>query len=111
MAPGFDRITEQFISARLIRSVVCLAFLLFSIAAARAQPNLARGVAVDASGPTWSGLVPASLTDGDPGTFVHPLASSGTLGFYFEIDLGRTFKLDRIVLRNRNDGCCPERLT
>ena len=47
------------------------------------QPDLALGKPVVSSGPTWGNLVPASLTDGDPNTFAHPLASSGTLGFYF----------------------------
>jgi hypothetical protein len=102
-------------SDRTIRQICTVCAIIFwalvSVPNNWSQPNLGRGASVDASGPTWSGLTPASLTDGNPATFVHPLASSGTLGFYFEIDLGRTFKLDRIVLRNRNDGCCPERLT
>ena len=75
------------------------------------QPNLALGQPVISSGATWGGLVAASLTDGDPNTFSHPLASSGTTGYYFQIDLGRSVQLDRILLRNRADGCCPERLS
>ena len=63
------------------------------------------------SGATWGNLIPAALTDGDPGTFSHPLAASGTLDYYFEVDLGSSYQLDRILLRNRADGCCPERLT
>jgi hypothetical protein len=53
----------------------------------------------------------AALTDGDPNTFAYPLASSGPLEFYFEVDWGGPYLLDRILLRNRADGCCPERLT
>ena len=75
------------------------------------QPDLALGKPVASSGPTWGNLVPAALTDGDPNTFSHPLAASGTLDYYFEVDLGGFYQLDRILLRNRADGCCPERLT
>jgi len=77
----------------------------------RPQLDLALGKPVLSSGPTWGNLVPASLTDGDPNTFAHPLASSGTLEYYFEVDLGGRYELNRILLRNRADGCCPERLT
>ncbi len=72
--------------------------------------NIALSKPVTASAAMWGGLVAASLTDGDPNTFTHPLAGAGTLGFYFQVDLGRPYRLDRIVLRNRADGCCPERL-
>ncbi len=82
---------------------------------ARAQaelpPNLAFGQPVISSGPNWGSFKPGSLTDGDPNTFTHPEAASGTRGFYYQVDLGRFFRLDRIVLRNRADGCCPERLS
>jgi hypothetical protein len=102
-----DRVTHE-VSARAL-----LYWILFwlSLSNLHAQTNLARGAAVDASGPTWGTFVPASLTDGNPSTFVHPLADSATLGYYFEIDLGHTYQLDRILLRNRSDGCCPERLS
>jgi hypothetical protein len=88
-----------------------LVLLLLTLFKAVAQTNLARGAPVTSSGPTWGGLLREALTDGDAQTFSHPLASSGTLGYYFEIDLGRTHSLDRILLRNRNDGCCPGRLS
>ncbi|PYM15279.1 MAG: hypothetical protein DME18_04635, partial [Verrucomicrobia bacterium] len=57
------------------------------------QPNLALGKPVASSGATWGNLVPAALTDGDPNTFSHPLASSGTLDYYFEVDLGGSYQL------------------
>src|SRR4029434_4811899 len=76
-----------------------------------AQENLAFQKPVVSSGANWGTFKPAALTDGDPGTFTHPLAGSGTLGFYYQVDLSRFYRLDRIVLRNRNDGCCPERLS
>lgn len=73
--------------------------------------NLALGAPVTSSGPTWDGLLPSALTDGNPNTFSHPQSGTKTLGFYFEIDLGHTYRLDRILIYNRNDGCCPERLS
>ena len=87
--------------------LLCLPFA-FQVAA---QENLALNKPVISSGPNWGSFKPASLSDGDPNTFTHPLADSGTLGFYYELDLGRLYRFDRIVLRNRNDGCCPERLS
>src|SRR5574341_2489661 len=72
--------------------------------------NIALGSPVAASGPTWSGQVPEHLTDGDYNNQTHPLASSGTLGFYYEVDLEQEYALSRIVLFNRT-GCCPERLS
>ena len=88
-------------------SLACLAFELQVVA----QENLALNKPVISSGPNWGNFKPAALSDGDPNTFTHPLADSGTLGFYYQIDLGRFYRFDRIVLRNRNDGCCPERLS
>lgn len=73
--------------------------------------NIALHRPVTSSAATWSGLVASSLTDGSPDTFAHPQASTGTLGYYFEVDLGKVYQLDKIVLRNRADGCCPDRLT
>lgn len=75
------------------------------------EPNLAHEKPVTASGPMWPNFTAASLTDGNPSTFTHPLASTETLGYYFEIDLGSVVPLDRIVVRNRGDGCCPQRLS
>lgn len=77
---------------------------------AHGQTNIALGRAVSASGPTWSGQVPENLTDGNTGNQSHPLASSGTLGFYYEVDLGSERNLGSIKLVNRS-GCCPERLS
>src|SRR4051812_20819403 len=74
-------------------------------------PNLALNKPVISSDAVWTGFTPAALTDGDPNTICHPLANSGTLGYYFEVDLGATYQLDHILLRNRADGCCPERLS
>lgn len=76
-----------------------------------AQKNLARGQPARSSAPTWSGLSVATLTDGDPNTFTHPLVATGTKGYFFEVDLGRSQSLEKIILRGRADGCCPERLS
>ena len=73
--------------------------------------NVALNKPVTSSGPTWTGLIPSALTDGRTDSFSHPQGETGTLGYYFEIDLGRTYRLDRIAIYNRADGCCPERLT
>ncbi len=96
------------------RSILGMVALIAWVAAgwrAEAQGNLALNAPVEVSGATWNGLQPEGVTDGDPSTFSHPLAGSDTLGYYFEVDLGSTYELDRIVLRNRADGCCPERLS
>ncbi|MDA7881462.1 chitobiase/beta-hexosaminidase C-terminal domain-containing protein [Akkermansiaceae bacterium] len=77
---------------------------------ARAQGNIALGRQVSASAETWNGQVPANLTDGNLSNQSHPLASSGTLGFYYEIDLGSERNLGSVKLFNRS-GCCPERLS
>ncbi|MCI0540220.1 MAG: CotH kinase family protein, partial [Verrucomicrobiales bacterium] len=76
-----------------------------------AQENLAFQKPAISSGANWGAFKPAALTDGDPYTFTHPLGAAGTLGFFYQVDLGRSFRFDRIVLHNRRDGCCPERLS
>ncbi len=74
-------------------------------------PNLALYRPVTSSAPTWSSFPPGNLTDGSYGSFTHPQAGSGTLGFTFEVDLLRNYALDRVLLYARGDGCCPERFT
>jgi hypothetical protein len=73
--------------------------------------NLALGKPVIASGATWNGFPPTLIADGNPSSFSHPLTNVGTQGFYYQIDLQSGSFLDRILVRNRNDGCCPERLS
>ncbi|MFT5855056.1 MAG: hypothetical protein ACI8XO_002304, partial [Verrucomicrobiales bacterium] len=75
-----------------------------------AQTNIAVGRPVSSSAATWNGQLPANLTDGNTANQSHPLANSGTLGFYYEIDLGSTKSLGSVELVNRS-GCCPERLS
>ncbi len=88
-----------------------LAWRLGTSLSANAAENLARGKPVFSAGPTWPGLVLQSLTDGNPDTFTHPATGTDTTGYFFEVDLGREYWLQQIVVRNRNDGCCPDRLT
>ncbi len=71
--------------------------------------NLARGADVTASGPLWTGFVPTRLTDGNRSTISHP--AGPVASFEFVIDLGVDAPFDHIDVYNRNDGCCPERLT
>ena len=77
-----------------------------------ASSNVALGRTVTSSGAVYGGLVAANLTDGNAigtPTISHP-ADGATLGFYYQIDLGSEYTLNRIVIFNRSD-CCPERLT
>ena len=53
---------------------------------------------------------PASLAlDGNPGNFTHTAA--GDPGPTWTADFHRDVRLNTVVLRNRGDGCCPERLS
>ncbi|MES2709608.1 MAG: chitobiase/beta-hexosaminidase C-terminal domain-containing protein [Verrucomicrobiota bacterium] len=72
--------------------------------------NIAAGRPVTATGATYPGYPAENIADGDSSTFTHPEVSASQ-GFYFQVDLGSERLLDRIVIRNRSDGCCPERLT
>ncbi|WP_035612084.1 lamin tail domain-containing protein [Haloferula sp. BvORR071] len=97
---------------RLFRSafaILCVVMGIMPLAAA--QTNLATGKPVFATGPTYPGYPASNLTDGTAETFAHPNLPSNTLGFYFQIDLGATQELERIVLTGRGDGCCVERLS
>ncbi len=81
----------------------------FGAGNADSNVNIARGKTVTASGPLWAGFDAARITDGSRSTFTHPLTPVTT--FSFIIDLGEEQALDRIDVFNRNDGCCPDRLT
>jgi hypothetical protein len=72
--------------------------------------NVALNAPVVASGPTWGGQGPGRINDGSPTTQSHP-ADGPTLGFTYSIDFGADYPLEEIVILNRSDGCCPERLT
>ncbi len=78
--------------------------------AAAQGTNIALGAPVSASAATWGGQDPENITDGNLNNQSHPLASSGTLGFTYEVDLGSERNLGRLELVNRS-GCCPERLS
>lgn len=94
-----------------IAALLCTELGFGVIRAVEPPANLALNQPVSANGPSWGSFKPGALTDGDPSTFTHPLAETGTEGFYYEVDLGGTRRISRILLRNRADGCCPERLS
>ena len=94
-----------------IQAVALLLMAYLELGPVRAQQNLALNRPVISSGANFGGVKPAALTDGTVNTYTAPAAASGTLGFYYQVDLGRRYRLDRILLRNRGDGCCPERLS
>lgn len=99
-----------------MRTLLLLA-LLCLVPAAYSQINAAIGKPVttanstSTNGNTWSAAQAASMiTDGDLTTFSHPAAMAVTLGFKYDINLGRAYILDRLRIYNRNN-CCPERLS
>jgi hypothetical protein len=72
--------------------------------------NLALNHLVTCSVATYPGYPASNVTDGNRSNFSHP-ADSVPVGAYYQIDLGVSYGLDRIVLYNRNDGTAPERLS
>lgn len=94
-----------------MRLLVLACILLAFQARAQAPVNLALNRPVRTSAATWPGMPGGAINDGSTTTISHPLTDSGTLGFHFQVDLGRNYRLDRIVVRNREDGCCTERLS
>lgn len=95
------------------KTLALLALFLFGSTASwlsAQNTNIAIGKPVSSSAPTWGGQVPENITDGVLNNQSHPEASSGTIGFTYEIDLGSEFNLDRIEVVNRS-GCCPQRLS
>lgn len=75
--------------------------------------NIARGRPVIASGATYSGYPATNIVDGGyvgSTTMSHPSTSASSPGFYYQVDLGAVYALNRIVLWNRSD-CCNTRLT
>ena len=77
--------------------------------------NAALGKAVTASGPVYDAQrAPSMITDGSASTFSHPavpVAPATALGFKYTINLGSQQSLNKLRILNRNDGCCPVRLT
>ena len=69
--------------------------------------NVALGAPVTATHRLWDehGLMTAdALTDGWPSTIAHPRDDMTGKDFYFEIDLGKEFAIDHLLLRQRGDG-------
>ena len=75
--------------------------------------NIARGRPVIASGVTLAGYPATNIIDGGyvgSTTMSHPSANSSSPGFYYQVDLGAVYALNRVVVWNRTD-CCNTRLT
>src|SRR5207249_9809074 len=79
-----------------------------------AEVNRALHAVATTSQALYAGRNPSGLVDGNRGTS-DPEVLHGpetiTSPFYYEINLGTTVKLSRIVIWARQDTCCPERLT
>lgn len=102
---------ESVISRLVCFVAVCMLLVFGGARPGFAADNLALNKPVTATAALWPGFPEAFLTDGNPGSFTHPATGVATLGFEFEVDLHREFLFERIVIRNRADGCCPERLS
>jgi hypothetical protein len=75
------------------------------------QPiNVAVNGIARASSDVWAGTSAANLIDGNPASFVHPLAQAGTLGFTYTIDLFASYPFEALEIVNRSN-CCPDRLS
>lgn len=74
--------------------------------------NYARGAAAFANQPTYFGMSPSGLTDGNftVSGLVHGAAGLHP-GFAYTIDLGLVVKFSNIVIYPRQDGVAPERLS
>lgn len=70
----------------------------------RTSTNIALNAAVTATHPLFSKLQASALTDGLPATIAHPADPDLGSDFHFEIDLGRSARIDHLGLRSRGDG-------
>lgn len=73
--------------------------------------NIALGCPVKATHPLWAGASASLLTDGLPGSFIHPAESGLGSDFHFEIDLGSSRRIDHVALRGRGDGFGLDRMS
>jgi len=98
---------SRFNAARASGALILVGHLVVA-SSVSAQVNIAPcGTATQSSG--WNGdTFPASLgIDGELGNFTH---TSGQEPAIWEVDLGAATPIESIVLLNRGDGCCQERL-
>lgn len=74
--------------------------------------NVARGRPVVGSGSSYPSLPLSNVTDGNliNNSITHPADGVATLGFYYQVDLGTEYALNRVVLYNRTN-CCADRLS
>lgn len=73
--------------------------------------NFALGMPARSSALTFAGFPAINLVDGTTSTLTHPDNPPAQNGFFYEIDLGGVIDMSSIEIVNREDGCCPERLT
>jgi len=73
--------------------------------------NRAFGGSVTSSGATWPGFPASWITDGNDNSLTHPDAPQNPGAYNFTIDLAGYYNLTSLDLRNRMDGCCPDRLS
>ena len=73
--------------------------------------NIALNKPASTTAALYGAFVAGNVVDGSTATIAHPLAAAGTLGFTYEVDLQASYSLTRLAIKNRADGCCPERLT
>ncbi len=76
--------------------------------------NVAKFGNVITDQPTWGGMNPNVLIDGEKngarGLILHGEANLFP-GFFYQIDLTRSIPLTEILIYPRQDGCCPERFS
>lgn len=73
--------------------------------------NIALGCPVKASHRLWADCSANLLTDGLPGSYIHPADAGLGSDFHFEIDLGSVRGIDHIALRGRGDGYGLDRMS
>jgi signal transduction histidine kinase len=78
-------------------------FTEFRAEVAPGSTNVALGARVRTSHPVENALTAEALTDGVPYSLVHPRDGSLGAAFFYEIDLGGSYSLDHLALRQRND--------
>lgn len=93
----------------------CLCLLPAAVTRAQVNAALNKPVTTQYSTSTTSNTypgdyAPGKITDGNLASFSHPDTMASTLGFRYDINLGRSYILDRLRIYNRNN-CCPERLS
>jgi len=60
---------------------------------------------------TYSKFVASKAVDGQIGGSMHGAThTKGELGQWWQVDLGKVYEIEKIVLNNTTDACCVDRL-